>query len=249
MLFLSMHRFYYPHSDFSPPKITITDSTEMHHLKNVLRMKKGDRMEIFNGLGDEILGVIENITETAAEIKILSRQHQAQGKQRVILACAIPKKAKFEFIIEKATELGVDEIIPMQTARTEVIVKDDRRERKNARYQAVAVNAAKQSGRSIMPKVSEVTSFKDVIAGAGGETAKLIPCLVGQRKSLHEAFNDVRHAKSILFLIGPEGDFTAGEVDAALKAGFVPVSLGETTLKVDTAAITVVACARMLANS
>jgi 16S rRNA (uracil1498-N3)-methyltransferase len=242
-----MHRFYCPNTDFSPQKITISDSTEIHHLKNVLRMKKGDRMEIFNGQGEEILGVIEKITETSAEITVISRHElKTENRTRVILACAIPKKAKFEFIIEKATELGVDEIIPMQTARTEVIMKDERRERKNARYQAVAINAAKQSGRSAVPQISPVGMFKDVIAHAGKDTAKLIPCLVGERRPLRAVLDEVKQAKHILFLIGPEGDFTSEEVSAALKAGFIPVSLGDTTLKVDTAAITVVACARMM---
>jgi 16S rRNA (uracil1498-N3)-methyltransferase len=244
-----MHRFYCPNTDFSPQKITISDSTEIHHLKNVLRMKRGEELVIFNGQGEEVRGVIEKMTDTSAEITVLSRRRDKGGKTRVILACAIPKKAKFEFIIEKATELGVDEIIPMQTARTEVVVKGERKERKSARYQAVAVNAAKQSGRSVIPDVAEVTLFKDVIAGCGKDTAKLIPCLIGERKPLRQALDQFRPAREIMFLIGPEGDFTPQEVGAALKAGFVPVSLGETVLKVDTAAITVVACARMLTES
>jgi 16S rRNA (uracil1498-N3)-methyltransferase len=243
-----MHRFHCPNTDFSSPRITIQNSAELHHLKNVLRLKKGDKIEIFDGKGLEILGLIENMTETSAVIGVVGRRQEEGGATRIILACAIPKKAKFEFIIEKATELGVDEIIPMQTARTEVIVQGERKDKKNARYQAVAVNAAKQSGRSVVPKIAPVTLFKEVIAEAGEDAVKLLPCLVGERWPLSVALEGSKN-KRILVLIGPEGDFTPQEVDAALKAGFIPVSLGETTLKVDTAAIAVVAFARMFVNA
>jgi 16S rRNA (uracil1498-N3)-methyltransferase len=243
-----MHRFHTPNTDFSSPQITIRNSAEIHHLKNVLRLKKGDRIEIFDGKGLEILGVIEQLDEASAVISVVSRRQEQTGAARIVLACAIPKKAKFESIIEKATELGVDEIIPMQTTRTEVIVQGDRKEKKNARYQTVAVNAAKQSGRSVVPKVASITAFKDVLAQAGEDTVKLLPCLVGERKSLRQALEGLKNPR-ILFLIGPEGDFTLQEVDAALKADFIPVTLGDTTLKVDTAAITVVAFARMFLNS
>jgi len=243
-----MHRFYCPNADFSLPKIMINDSTEIHHLKSVLRMKKGVKVEIFNGRGDEILGVIESLNDKGVDVTVVSRQKSQVRGPKIILACAIPKKAKFEFIIEKATELGVDEIIPMQTARTEVVISGDRKERKNARYQAVAVNAAKQSGRSVMPRVSDITLFKDVIANASENTLKLIPCLIGERKNLRDALSATQNMKSIIFLIGPEGDFTSQEVELALKNGFLPVSLGETTLKVDTAALVVVAFAKLMSQ-
>jgi 16S rRNA (uracil1498-N3)-methyltransferase len=246
VLFLPMHRFYCPQTDFSPPTIAITNSAEIHHLKNVLRLQKGDKVNIFNGQGEEICGQIEKLNETAARITVLSRHKRSAGKKcHVTLACAIPKKAKFEYIIEKATELGVDQIVPMQTARTEVVVQADRLERKNARYQAVAINAAKQSGRTIIPDVSSVTSFKEVIASAEMDALKLIPCLLGDRRELAQVLKEVNEPRKIIFLIGPEGDFTPQEVEIALKAGFVPVSLGETTLKVDTAAIVVVALAKL----
>ena len=209
-------------------------------------MAAGDKLVLFNGQGDEIEGRVENIFKNSVEVLVLNRKKAKKSLTRVILACAIPKKAKFEFIIEKCTELGVDEIIPMRTARTEVILKDDRQLKKNTRYQAVAINAAKQSGRLTVPVVHPQRLFKDVLTMAPQNALRLIPSLIGERKSLKEVLKSTEHVDEIIYLIGPEGDFTAQEVEMALTAGFISVSLGQTTLKVDTAAIMSVGFARLI---
>ena len=241
-----MHRFYCPHTDFSPQKISITNSGEIHHLTNVLRMSKGDQLELFNGQGDEVTGLIESISILEVQVLVTDRRHKKKISVPIVLACAVPKKAKFESIIEKCTELGVDEIIPMRTARTEVILTDDRLERKNTRYQTVAVNAAKQSARATVPVVHPQRSFKETIASFDEKTLCIIPCLAGERTSLRSVLENAQGCQKIVFLIGPEGDFTPTELSAALKTGFIPVTLGETTLKVDTAAITAVGFARLM---
>ena len=242
-----MHRFYCPNADFSPHKIKITNPGEIYHLNTVLRMVKGDKLEIFNGKGEEIEGWIEEISKIEVEVLVVERRRDPNPQRtRVVLACAIPKKSKFEFIVEKSTELGVDEIIPMRTSRTEVIWIGERQERKGARYEGVAVNAAKQSARLTVPVIHPQKEFKDVIASFGPESLCLIPCLTGQRKPLKEVLQAIQGQRQIVFLIGPEGDFTSQEVDSAIKAGFIPVSLGETTLKVDTAAIIAVGFTRMI---
>ena len=129
-----MHRFYCPNTDFSPQKITISNPGEIHHLKNVLRMKQGDQVSLFNGQGDEVTGVIENMNALQVQVQITQRHEKKCSAVSIILACAVPKKSKFETIIEKCTELGVDEIIPMRTARTEVILKEERLESKDDRF-------------------------------------------------------------------------------------------------------------------
>ena len=132
-----MHRFYCPNTDFSPQKINIVNSGEIHHLTHVLRMRKGDQLEIFNGQGDEIKGIIESVSPLEVQVLVLDRRTKKNVAVVVTLACAVPKKAKFEWIIEKCTELGVDEIIPMRTARTEVIINEDRMARKADRKSVV----------------------------------------------------------------------------------------------------------------
>ena len=243
---LTMHRFYCSNADFSPPKIKIVSPGEIHHLTHVLRMRAGDELEIFNGRGEEIRGVIESISAMQVEVNVLERRAEKKTSAFVTLACAVPKKAKFESIIEKCTELGVDEIIPMRTARTEVILEKERMERKSTRYQAVAVNAAKQSARATVPVVHPQRSFKDVIGSFDSKVLRVILALDGERKSLKDLIQEAGEFNHVVFLVGPEGDFTRQELDAALSAGFVPATLGETILKVDTAAITAVGFARLM---
>ena len=240
-----MHRFYCPNTDFSPPKISIINSGEIHHLTHVLRMRKGDKLEIFNGQGDEITGTLESISALEVQVLVLNRRTKKKVAAVVTLACAVPKKAKFEWIIEKCTELGVDEIIPMRTARTEVIIKEDRSERKNTRYQTVAVNAAKQSARATVPVVHPQRSFKEIIVSFDDRALRIVLCLAGDRRSLKDILANAKSFSQIVYLVGPEGDFTEQELDAALSAGFIPATLGETTLKVDTAAMIAVGFTRL----
>lgn len=240
-----MHRFYCPNTDFSPTKISIVDPGEIHHLTRVLRLSFGDKIEIFNGKGDEIFGVIESVSVDEVQVLVIERRSETKTSAVITLACAVPKKAKFEWIIEKCTELGVDEIIPMRTARTEVIIKEDRMERKSNRYQTVAVNAAKQSARSTVPVVHPQRPFKDVIASFDEGSLRIIFALSGERKSIRDVLPDSRQFSRIVYLVGPEGDFTPKELESAIAAGFIPVTLGETTLKVDTAAIMAVGFTRL----
>lgn len=164
----------------------------------------------------------------------------------IVLACAIPEKSKFELIIEKATELGVDEIIPLKTKRTEMKLKGDRLRRTVARYQDVAVNAAKRSQRSRVPVIHPIADLASVLKFFPEETTLFIPSLPegGERKNILEAFKAVPSPSRVAFLIGPEGDFTPQEYELARAHGCIGVSLGKTVLKVETAALVTVACAQ-----
>jgi 16S rRNA (uracil1498-N3)-methyltransferase len=242
-----MHRFFSPQSDLNASQVTITDLSEIHHMRDVLRLKAGDPVTIFNGSGREAVGKILSAKDNAVTVDIQSlRETKPARTSRLILACAIPKKAKFEFIIEKCTELGVDEIIPMYTKRTEFKWEEERIQKKADRYKTVAVNAAKQSKRSTIPLIREVTKFDDLIANLPPNTLSFIPCLISDTKNLLEVFKVNKDTKNILFLIGPEGDFTPDEVQKAIQAGCLPVTLGKTILKVDTASICVVSLANLI---
>jgi len=241
-----MHRFYCPHLTTSTTSLTISDHSEIHHLKKVLRLKTGDTIVAFNGQGIEGKGVIAAMSPHQITLRLEAVTEKSHTGTTIILACAIPKKAKFEFIIEKATELGVDEIIPLLTARTEVRVNQSTAAQKQHRYQTVAVNAAKQSGRTTVPVIHPPTEFNKLLKNIPQETGLFIPCLVGERKDIATALSGKSKFKKMTFFIGPEGDFTPQEVQSAIAAGAVPLSLGETVLKVDTAAIITVALAKLL---
>ena len=240
-----MHRFYCPEADFARQQISITNKEELHHLKDVLRLKKDANVCLFNGQGKEASGKILSVSSQKAEVEILSVKECKPNRPRFILACALPKKSKFEWIIEKATELGVDEIIPLNTKRTEINLKGDRLVSKKTRYQTVAINAAKQSQRSFIPTIHPVMDFPSALKSLTKSSTVIIPSLTGERKSLLKALRDMKSSQTISFLIGPEGDFTPEEYAFAQKCGCIAVTLGDTILKVETAAICVLSCASL----
>ena len=240
-----MHRFYCPEANFSSKHISITDRDELHHLRDVLRLKKNVQVCLFDGKGKEASGKLLSVTPQKTDITVLSVKELKQKKPLLILACALPKKSKFEFIIEKATELGVDEIIPLKTQRTEINLSGNRLVKKQSRYQTVAINAAKQSQRSFVPMIHPVMDFPSALDHLAKTTGTIIPSLTGKRENILNSFKKLRSPDAISFLIGPEGDFTAEEYAQAQERSCIPVTLGKTVLKVETAAICALFCANL----
>lgn len=240
-----MHRFLCPSLNAQAPTAEITQSAEIHHLINVLRCKTQDPVTIFNGQGIEADAIILKITGERIVFKILRSKNPPLPTTEIALACAIPKKAKFDLIIEKTTELGVSEIIPLQTARTQLKGPLRTLAEKRQRYERIALNASKQSQRALLPRISPIQKFHDLLKDHLPTTLGFIPSLIGNRQRLIDFQPEISKKPSrILFLIGPEGDFTPEEVAAAVQKGMYAVSLGDTVLKVDTAAISVVAFAK-----
>ena len=240
-----MHRFYLPDADFTNQTVSITNKNEIHHLHDVLRLKKDDEISIFDGRGSQATGRISACLPLEVQIEIIKVEKITSSMPRIILACAIPKKTKFEWIIEKATELGVSEIIPLKTKRTEIDLKGDRLEKKIQRYQTVAVNAAKQSKRVTVPLIHTITAFDAALSVLTQNATVIIPSLSGKREPLLTVLLKIKPSTPIAFLIGPEGDFTKEEYGQARARGCHAVTLGETTLKVETAAIATLACAQI----
>jgi len=235
-----MHRSFADNQNFNLETVQIADPGEIHHIRDVLRLKCGDQIIIFNGTGEEAEAEILENSRECITLKVCRRfelpvytAHEIQ----IVLACAIPKKSKFEWIIEKATELGVSEIQPLKTARTEFKMDPARLTRKEERYKTMAINAAKQCRRRTIPKVHPVTDLESCLQRESQQSAQILfPCLCGDRRPLHDLLSEPV-APRIMILIGPEGDWTPDEVRMALEYQAVPVSLGPTILKVETAAI------------
>lgn len=241
-----MHRFFMPSQDTLQDKMIMRDKREIHHIRDVLRLKEGDEVVIFNDKGIEFKAGIESVSSQSITFKV--RQKAAAGRQqesKITVACALPKKSKMSDIVDKLTQLGVDRIIPMKTER--VIVKLDKRKENllMVRWQKIALNASKQSQRNSIPEIDRVRPLKEVLNEAGKFDLKLIPTLIDERKNIREVIVGSRAPKNILVLIGPEGDFSGEEVGMAVGSGFIPVSLGESVLRVDTAAIAVASYVRL----
>jgi 16S rRNA (uracil1498-N3)-methyltransferase len=234
-----MNRFYCSSADVSADSITIRDKEQVHHIKDVIRLKEGERVIVFDDHANEFDCVIGKITLTQVVFAVKNRvaaDNAPNSRPVITIACAIPKHSKIDDIIDKLTQLGVDRVIPLMTER--VIVRLDKEKKSNRleRWQKIALAASKQSQRNKVPVVDEVTDVKDLIASAQGFDLKLIPTLPGERKALKEVLFENKPG-NILVLIGPEGDFTPKETSLALKAGFIPVTFGDFVFRVETAAL------------
>ena len=233
-----MHRIFVPKQNISDDKIIISDKEQVNHLKNALRLKVGEEVIVSDEKGTEYICEARNLAKEAVlAIKSRSPFRKKSGPM-ITIACALPKKSKFDDIIDKLTQLGVDRIIPLETER--VIVKLDKNKKiaRQQRWNKIAQSAAEQSQRNTLPTVETVKTIKEVLADTGDFDLKLILALFGERKTLKEVLA-AAIPKNILVLIGPEGDFTDEELELAVKAGCIPVTLGETVLRVETAAISV----------
>ncbi len=233
-------RVYCPNKNIKSGLVTITDGEQIHHLMDVLRIRKGDALDIFDGRKEYSTRVLD-IGKHKIVAGITSCREAIVGAARfqITLACAIPKKAKMDYIVQKCTELGVERIIPLVTERT--IVKPDRTggDLKLKRWRKIAMEAAQQSGRDSLPIIEPPMSFVQALSGIRSFDLSLIPNLgVGNRniKDIISGFT----GKSIIAFIGPEGDFSPREITMAADAGCLGVSLGGLVLKVDTAAIAIV---------
>lgn len=232
-----MHRVYILSQDIRGSQAIIRDKKIIHHLKDVLRLKKGDMVTGFNEEGNEYKCLIEKI-EDSIILGIRERQVKKNSALSITIACAIPKNSRFEDIVDKLTQLGVSKIIPLVTQRTIVKIDKKKEEAKLARWRKVAIQAAQQSRRSSLPLIDKIENMRQVLEGAGEYDLKLIPTLAGSRKAPRETLGD-KKPKSALVLIGPEGDFSEEEVKMALKAGCIPVTLGDLVLRVEAAAAAV----------
>ncbi len=219
--------------------VTITGS-DVNHIRNVLRMKPGEEILAGNGTDTDYLCRIEQIAPDQVTARILSRAESTELPAGLYLFQGLPKGDKMELIIQKAVELGVCRVIPVNTRRTVVKLDAKKEEARVRRWNAVAESAAKQSGRVLVPEVTPVMGFGEALAYAADLDVKMIPYEnVRGMSSARQAVESVKRGMSAGVLIGPEGGFEEAEVDAARRAGFTPISLGRRILRTETAGLAV----------
>ena len=202
-------------------------SEEHHHLRNVLRAENGDELFVLNGKGIHFLAIIESIDKRSSYIRTTSiLKQEEQGKDYLHLAVAPTKNIdRFEFLLEKAVEIGVDRITPVLCARSE------RRQIRTDRMEKIVISAMKQSHALFKAELDELTPLQDLKSDA--EIKAIAHCM---SDSDRQYLRDLEMRSSLL-LIGPEGDFSPEELEWALEQGFSPISLGEKRLRTETAAI------------
>lgn len=236
-----MYQFFVDPSQIQGLRVVITGS-DVNHIKNVLRMKKGEEISVSNGtdgkeyrcciaefLEKEIICTLQFIKEEGLELP-----------SKVYLFQGLPKADKMEFIIQKAVELGVHEIIPVSCKRTVVKLDEKKEKNKINRWQAIAEAAAKQSRRGIIPKVNHVMTMQEAIAYGRNCKVRIIPYELAEGMGrTREIIDNLKPEEDIAVFIGPEGGFEETEVREAIQEGFVPITLGKRILRTETAGMTV----------
>ncbi len=229
-----VNEFFYIPAEFIIDQHVAIEGEEARHISKVLRKQPGDMIWIVDGAGKAFEAVIRLVAPEMIECEILYEHHHLHEPDiDVTLAVAqLKNPSRMDWIIEKATELGVRKIIPLQTARTIA------RSPKQDRWNNIAVAAMKQSGRCILPVIAPPTDFELVIANSTEYDVKLIPYeRTDHVLFIHEALKHRKPPRSAMILIGPEGGFTEEEINRAEKAEFTQVSLGRRRLRTETAAI------------
>lgn len=235
-----MHRVYIPKEKLKSKEF-ILEGPVARHVFLVLRLKARDKFLVFDGMGQEYEAVIQSVKKGSGILRLHSIRQIDIPRLKITLAAAIPKKYKFEEIIVKATQLGVDTIIPLISSRTIVKIKPDKIKYKQERWQRIAIEAAAQSGSAYVPKVETVKNFKEVLKQVPGFDLALIACLDDKDTPfLKDVIRGRKSLRPIIFT-GPEGDFDKEEIRSAELKGCVKVSLGQNILRCDTAVTCVLA--------
>ncbi len=215
---------------------------DVNHMKNVLRMKAGEEISVNDGSGREYRCRVESYTKAAARAAIIERlASNAELASNVVLYQCLPKGDKMELIIQKAVELGVTAIVPVSSARCVVKLDEAKARKKQERWQEIARSAAKQSGRSRIPRVKAVQSLPEALESAAELDVRLIPYEkeTSSMERTRGILSDIQRGQSVGVFIGPEGGFASEEVQAAVETGVCPITLGRRILRTETAAISI----------
>ena len=237
---MTRRRFYAPRIAFAPDSDTITLSTdEARHARNVLRLSRGDEVFVFDGEGREYRCVIADIASRSMTLTVAEEAQPAKPESPLdlTLAVALLKGEKFDLVVQKATELGVTDLVPVITARADVRIREPQdAARKVERWQRIALEAAKQCGRARLMLVNEPTSLDEFFRSITDVQLKV---MFTERDggSLDVAIETKTDLKSVIALVGSEGGWTDDEITQAREHGWQLVTLGGRTLRAETAAI------------
>ena len=226
-----MNRFYVPAAEWKQDRVSLSGD-EGHHCAKVFRHRVGDSVEVFDGEGRSAFGRIAAISNRSVDLELGEQTFTEPLPVSITLIQAVPKAKTMDLIVQKASEIGAATIIPVQTERTVVKLADEAK--KQAKWQRIALESCKQCGRNWLPNVSQPISLGQAIE-ADKSALRLVAALSPKSKKLGEIVTEA--PESLSLAIGPEGDFSAEELEMIDKHGFHPMSLGPTVLRSETAAI------------
>ncbi len=208
----------------------VLDESNSRHAVSVLRMQEGAALYVTDGKGHLINAVIIDNHKKKCRLRVTGSSSTAEGARRTAIAISLIKNpVRFEWFLEKATEIGVTDIFPLHCQRTE------KQHYRQDRMHNVLVSALLQSRQTWLPLLHEPMKYMEIVKQDKFGQKFIAHCLEENKKQLDQSMIDATASR--LILIGPEGDFTLSEIEQALQCGFVPITLGETRLRTETAGI------------
>ena len=230
-----MPHFYVNPKDIKD-KSFIIENEQFHYLSNVRRFSIGDEINIFDGLGNSYKAIIDNIDKKSMKGTILSSKTLVLPDKNISLYTAIPKGERFDWLIEKASEIGISKIVPVIYVRS--VVKE-LSENKLERYKKISISASSQSWRADIMPIETPVKFDEIVENVFNKenTLNILPWESEEDKNIVSLLKENKDIKNINIFIGPEGGFDKTEIDIALKNNFKTVTLGKNILRVETAAL------------
>lgn len=241
-----MRRFFVARENISGEQATIT-GPELDHMVKVMRLGPGDPVSLFDDQGWEHEGVLKSCDGRRAEVTILSSYRpERESALQITLAQALGKGDKMDFIVEKAVELGVWSIVPFVSEHTVPRLSREKAIQRQARWQKIALSAAKQCGRTRVPEIHKLMPFSDLVRDPATTDLRLVfwegesSCGIRQLKAERDQI------ASLILAIGPEGGFSDQEIALALERGFRTAHLGKRILRTETAALAALSISQLL---
>lgn len=231
-----MPRFYVPNPRIEQGLLKV-EGSEVRHIRRVLRLRVGDRLIVFDGSAKEYEGIIVEETPSSVVIKLQDvLSPQRESPLEITLAQSLLKGEKMEYLIQKATELGVRKIVPFFSSRSVPLLDKSKKLRRYHRWEKIAIEACKQCGRVVIPKVEPLQNYSEMLGMAGSEALRLI-LWEKEGRSLKEVLREFKGRTEIFFMVGPEGGMNNEEVAEAARLGFIPITLGKRILRSETAGL------------
>lgn len=224
-----MPRAYLPPSSWT--ETPFLEGDEAKHLSQVLRIQSGAAVTVFDGLGNHAQARVLSVSKQRVDLMLELAESVPTSLPDITLAQAIPKGKNMDWIVQKAVELGVSRIQPLVTRHTIVSPGGDKAEK----WRRTALEACKQCGQFTIPIIEDPLPFTEWLANRPSADLEIIASLADNPRNFRETLKSHPDLESITLAIGPEGDFSPEETEAALTAGFVPVTLGDLVLRVETA--------------